>query len=164
MMRCNPHSDVKATMKRAIECARLAGSETVEAEHVLLALAASPGTVAHVVLLHAGLDPARIVEALAVEQAASLAAVGITALTPPAPTYLPDARQLGASGRLALSRGAAVAKARKSRRMRSTHLLMGVLSADVGRVPRALAYVGIDRARLLDQCHDALDSFERRAS
>jgi ATP-dependent Clp protease ATP-binding subunit ClpA len=164
MMRRNPRSDVKATVKQAIACARLAGSETVEAEHFLLALAGKPGTIAYAVLSEAGLDAQRISDALAVEQAASLAAVGVTALTSPLPTYLPEARQMGQSSRLALTRAAAAAKARKDRRMRSTHLLIGVLSADVGRVPRALAHAGVDRGRMLAECHAALDHYQRTAS
>ena len=164
MMRRNPRSDARATLKQASTCARLAGSETVEAEHILLALSGHRGTVAYAVLSEAGLNAERISEALAVEQAASLASVGVTALTPPMATYLPESRQLGESARLAITRGAAAARARRERRMSSTHLLIGVLAADVGRVPRALAHVGVDRGRLLAECHAALDSFLRRAS
>jgi ATP-dependent Clp protease ATP-binding subunit ClpA len=164
MMRRTPRSEVKVVLLQAMTCARLAGSETVEAEHVLLALASHPGTVAHVVLTHARLDADGVTNALAIEQAASLAAVGVTGLAAPVPAYVPDARQLGESTRLAITRAAAAAKARKERRLRSAHLLIGVLSADVGRVPRALAYAGIDRGRLLAEAHAALDTLLRRAS
>ena len=152
-----PRSEAKLALLHAGTCARLAGSETIEAEHLLLALASHPGTVAYAILSHAGLDADSVVDALAVEQAASLAAVGVTALSPPPPAYVPDARAVGESTRLALTRGVAAAKARKDRRMRSAHLLIGVLSADVGRVPRALAHAGIDKGRLLAETHAALD-------
>ncbi len=163
-MRRTPRNEVKAVLQHAATCARLAGSETVEAEHLLLALASLPGTVANVVLAQVGLDVDGVSSALAIEQAASLAPVGVTALQAPGPVYLPDARRIGESTRLAMTRGAAAAKARKERRILSAHLLIGVLSADVGRVPRALAYAGIDRGRLLAEAHTALDSFLRRAS
>ena len=156
-MRGIPRSEAKLALLQAGTCARLAGSETIEAEHLLLALASHPGTVAFAILHHAGLDADSVIDALAVEQAASLAAVGVTALSAPPPTNAPDAHDVGESTRLALTRGAAAARARKDRRMRSAHLLIGVLSADVGRVPRALAYAGIDKGRLLAETHAALD-------
>ena len=164
MIRRSPRSDVRATLKQAITRARFAGSETVEAERILLALSGNRGTVAHAVLSEAGLDDERISAALAVEQAVSLAAVGVTALTTPTPNYLPDSQEVGESARLAITRGAAAERARKDRRIRSTHLLIGVLSADVGWVPRALAHVGVDRGRLFAECHTALDNVLRHAS
>ena len=153
-----PRNEAKIVLLQARTCARLTGSASIEAEHLLLALASRPGTEAYAILRNAGLDADSVVEALAVEQAASLAAVGVTSLSAPPPSYVPVAHDVGESTRLALTRGAAAAKARKDRRMRSGHLLIGVLSAAVGRVPRALAYAGIDKGRLLAETHAALDN------
>ena len=118
-----PRNEAKIVLLQARTCARLTGSASIEAEHLLLALASRPGTEAYAILRNAGLDADSVVEALAVEQAASLAAVGVTSLSAPPPSYVPVAHDVGESTRLALTRGAAAAKARKDRRMRSGHLL-----------------------------------------
>ncbi|MCU1677028.1 MAG: beta-lactamase [Frankiales bacterium] len=159
MMRRTARSEFRRVMSRARTCARLAGSDTIEAEHLLLALAGEGSTVAYAVLSHSGLDQHRIADALAVEQAESLAAVGITALPPPPPVFVTDVNQLGESAKLAIVRGATAGKLRKERPIRAAHLLIGLLSADVGRVPRALAVAGIDRQLLLAETQTALDSF-----
>ena len=57
-----------------------------------------------------------------------------------------DQGQLGTSVRLALQRGVASTACKKD--LRPAHLLLGILRAQVGTVPRALALAGVDRAHL----------------
>lgn len=59
--------------------ARRQASPTVEAEHLLLALAKRPGNSAHTVLADAGLGHEELREALDDENERSLAAVGVSA-------------------------------------------------------------------------------------
>jgi D-alanyl-D-alanine carboxypeptidase len=53
---------------------------------------------------------------------------------------------MGTSAKLALERS--VAGASRTRDLRPAHLLLGILSAQVGTVPRALALAGVDREGL----------------
>lgn len=115
-----------------VEAAAL-GAQTVEAEHLLLALSDTIG-VAH----------ATLVEALEAETAASLDAVGVV-LRPPPPAPRRGSMRMGASAKLALHRSLQAALARKDRRIGAEHLALGVLQAEVGTVPRALALAGLDR-------------------
>jgi ATP-dependent Clp protease ATP-binding subunit ClpA len=134
------------------------GSATVEAQHLLLALAVGPVAAPRQLLAEAGLDHAAIRAALSREFQHSLAAAGVTvdASDLPAPSY-PDepAPHLGTSARLALERGMD-ATARKN--PRPAHLLAGILLAQVGTVPRALELVGIDRAALAERARRAASS------
>jgi hypothetical protein len=128
--------------------AAAAGRDAVEAEHVLLALASRAE------IQGVGLDRATLAQALAAEEERSLAAVGVTAAdyglsAPTRPARVPG---LATSAKMALHRAVLVARRRGERRIRAQHLLLGVLGAEHGRVPRALAIAGIDveqlRARL----------------
>jgi ATP-dependent Clp protease ATP-binding subunit ClpA len=159
-----PHNETRRVLLAARGIARNAGVESIEAEHLLIALACVPHTVASVVLNNAGLDADRIADALALEQMSSLSTVGVTSIPQPPPVPVPDVKTVGQSTRLAMHRGMVAARARRERRMRAAHLLIGVLSADVGRVPRALAAAGIDRGALLAETHGALDNYLSRAS
>jgi ATP-dependent Clp protease ATP-binding subunit ClpA len=120
--------------------ARTLGRDTVESEHLLLALAARPEFQA------IGLDRDELANALAQEEARSLAAVGIAAgpLEPAVPARAPRELRFATSAKLALRRAMAVAVARGDRRLDAGHVLLGVLAAERGRVPRALRIAGID--------------------
>lgn len=133
--------DARAVVEAAVVEARDAGSATVEAEHLLLALARS----GHAKLAAHGVDAAVIEDALAAEQTASLSAVGVRwnlEARPPA-TGQP---RFAASAKLALQRALPAAVERGERRLTSDHVLAGVLTAEVGTVPRALAIAGIEIA------------------
>ncbi|MDH2426020.1 Clp protease N-terminal domain-containing protein [Sphaerisporangium sp. TRM90804] len=137
--------------------AREEGSAATEAHHLLLAIAAVEGTAAHRVLTAAGFGRQAIRDALDREFEHSLNAVGVSlaAYDLPKPFRDPtDHPKPGASARLALERGFAAAKGKKD--LRPAHLLLGVLSADVGTVPRALALAGLDRAGLMDRVEETL--------
>jgi ATP-dependent Clp protease ATP-binding subunit ClpA len=129
--------------------ARTDGSATIEAHHLLLAVAAQEGTTAHQVLTSVGLDRQAIREALDREFEHSLSAVGVSraAFDLPEPSSDPErSARIGASAKLALERGVAAAARKKD--LESAHLLLGILEASAGIVPRALDLVGIDRVDL----------------
>jgi D-alanyl-D-alanine carboxypeptidase len=135
--------------------ARALAAPAVEAEHLLLALTQQPGSDAARVLADAGLDREGVRHALQQEFERSLAAVGVTpgTLGLPQPT-IPTTREprLGASAKLAIERALMIAKAHGVRRLRPLHILLGVLRAEAGTVPRALEAAGVDVGAL---AHDA---------
>ena len=125
------------------------GSAAVEAHHLLLAIAGE-GSLA---LQSAGLDQAAVRRALDQEFSRSLAAAGVR-LAGGMPDATPDPEKsppVGASVRAALERSFQLVE--RKRDMRPGHVLLGVLQAELGTVPRALALAGIDRA---DLCERAL--------
>ena len=137
--------------------ARRDGSATIEAHHLLLAVAAQRGTTAQQVLSSVGLDQRAIREALDRELDHSLSAVGVSraAFDLPAPSSVPGRpARIGASARLGLERGVAAAARKKD--LRSAHLLLGILEARAGTVPRALALAGIDQDDLVARVRQAL--------
>lgn len=129
--------DARATVVAAREEARKSGQHSVESEHLLLALAARP---------EFGIDRGRVAEALAHEEERSLAAVGVAAdeLEPSAGGRPRRDPRFATSSKLALQRAVAVAAKRGDRRLTAGHVLLGVLAAKHGRVPRALRIAGID--------------------
>lgn len=146
---------VEAIIEHAEREAQSEHSRTIEAHHVLLAIAAQPETTAGQVLRSVGLDRAKLRDALDREQQQSLTAAGVslTASELPKPdTTPPLTPDLGASVRHALERG--VADAPKN--TKPPHLLRGLLLAQVGTVPRALALAGIDREDLLARVQQTL--------
>ncbi|MGW2157980.1 Clp protease N-terminal domain-containing protein [Nonomuraea sp. NPDC001699] len=137
--------------------AREEGSAATEAHHLLLAIAAVEGTAAHRVLTAAGFGRQAVRDALHREFEHSLEAVGVSLASHDLPKPFRDPKDQpkpGASARLALERGFAAAKGKKD--LRPAHLLLGVLSADAGIVPRALALAGVDRAGLMDRVKETL--------
>jgi hypothetical protein len=115
------------------------GSPTVEAEHLLLAVARQPGTIAQQVLREAGLDYDRIGEALDAEFEGTLATVGVSLgdFDLSACGGTSRAARWGTSAKLALARSAKIADARRDRRMAPGHIVLGILRAPTGTVPRA---------------------------
>jgi ATP-dependent Clp protease ATP-binding subunit ClpA len=137
--------------------ARKDGSATIEAHHLLLAVAAQEGTTAHQVLASVGLDQQAIRDALDREFEHSLRGVGVSlaAFDLPKPRSDPErSARIGASAKLALERGVAAAARKKD--LQSAHLLLGILEASAGIVPRALALVGVDRVDLTARVRQAL--------
>lgn len=88
-----------------------------------------------------------------------LAAVGVTigdfalpdrrARPPRSPRFAPSAKR-------ALERAARVAAARGDRHIGASHLLVGILRAELGTVPRALAAAEVDRVDLLGRAERVL--------
>ncbi|MFI6045968.1 Clp protease N-terminal domain-containing protein [Nocardia sp. NPDC051321] len=125
------------------------GSATVEAQHVLLAIATQEGTAPQRVLASVGLDAQALRDALHREFEHSLSAAGVSLadLNVPRPrAYRKSAPTVGASTKLALERG--FNSVPRKRDLRPAHVLLGILRADVGTVPRALTLAGVDRADL----------------
>ncbi|MFD1544115.1 Clp protease N-terminal domain-containing protein [Nonomuraea guangzhouensis] len=133
------------------------GSASVEAHHLLLAIAAEQETGTHQVLTSVGLDHQAIRDALDREFEHSLAAAGVSlaAFDLPRPSGAAERpTQMGASAKLALERGFASVSRKKD--LRPAHLLLGIVRAQVGTVPRALALAGVDQAELMVRILDTL--------
>ncbi|UFS61230.1 Clp protease N-terminal domain-containing protein [Subtercola endophyticus] len=125
------------------------GSSTIEAEHVLLAIVADAGSPAASILAAGGLDHAGLSEALDVERRLSLAAIGASVPDPGLVRSTPRVSKPGWGASVAAARARAGALPR-TRRAAEPALAAGILAASLGTVPRAVAYAGIDRERLLE--------------
>jgi ATP-dependent Clp protease ATP-binding subunit ClpA len=147
---------VRSIVEAAGREAQAQCSASIEAQHVLLAIAAHDETKAGQFLSAVGLTPESLRGALERELERSLNTAGTSlgnfnlqrrrgSSSAPVP-------RLGASVRLALERG--VSRLRKG--PKPAHLLLGILQADIGTVPRALELLGYDRAELLARARQAL--------
>jgi ATP-dependent Clp protease ATP-binding subunit ClpA len=148
----------RAMVRQAEKEAEEAGSPVIEAEHLLLAMTGDHGCEARDVLASAGLGRDGIRAALDREFRQSLAAAGVTLPPGGLPRASRDrARQarLAASGKLVLQR--ALRAAAGQRQIRPGHLLLGVLGAQAGTVPRALALAGVDPGDLAARARQALE-------
>jgi ATP-dependent Clp protease ATP-binding subunit ClpA len=148
----------RAIVRQAGEEAEEAGSPVIEAEHLLLAMTGDHGSEAREVLASAGLDRDGIRAALDREFRQSLATAGVTLPAGGLPRASHDpARQarLAASGKLVLER--ALKAALGQRQIRPGHLLLGVLGAQAGTVPRALELAGVDQGDLAARARHALE-------
>ena len=145
-------TDSRRVLADARQVASALGSPTLEAEHLLLAVTRRPATTAQV-LAEAGLDEDRTRQALEDEFEGSLAAVGVSLgqFDLEATADRSRAPRWGTSAKLALRRSATIAQARDDRSVTPGHILIGVLRAPVGTVPRALERAGIDRVALSDR-------------
>lgn len=132
--------------------ARADGARFIEAEHVLLALAASD-TDAGKVLTEAGLSRDRLAAALREERRQSLAfaGVGTTVQILAAAADFERPVTMGTTAKAALARAFHASHRERSRpaRLDSLDFLVGILSAELGTVPRALALAAVDRGALL---------------
>ena len=150
---------VARVLERARDEAAVLGSKDLEAEHLLLALARDDDPVVHEVLGGAGLDRDTLRRALEAQDEAALAGVGVSR----AAFSLPPARPLtrspgwGTSSKQAIMRGRA-AVGRRDGRMQAGHLLLGVLRAEAGTVPRTLAFAGADKTELETKTRAMLDA------
>ncbi|MBB5081628.1 Clp protease N-terminal domain-containing protein [Nonomuraea endophytica] len=133
--------------------ARQDHSATIEAHHLLLAIADHQGATAGRLLSEVGLDRSGVRAALDREFEHSLTAAGVSAAfhLPPAGRR-PKPPGIGASAKLALERAFTAVRKKD---VDSAHLLAGILRARVGTVPRALALAGVDREALLTRTQTA---------
>jgi ATP-dependent Clp protease ATP-binding subunit ClpA len=134
------------------------GAKFIEAEHMLLALAANPDSDAARLLKEFGLDHERLADALHEERRQTLAVVGMK--TPDSKlgeaTELDSSPSIGTSAKVAFRRALIGSRHDHRRaRLRGIDLLAGILEAEFGTVPRALAIAGIDRAELLSRARQA---------
>jgi ATP-dependent Clp protease ATP-binding subunit ClpA len=150
----------RTVVKDAEAEARALGSPSVDAEHLLLALTRQDAgtTAAGSALAEVGLDYEAALEALDSEREGSLLAVGITAGDFDVPIAPPARRpRFGASAKAALERALRVSLARADRRIEAGHVLLALLQAEAGTVPRALAQAGVDRDDLRARTAAAMD-------
>jgi ATP-dependent Clp protease ATP-binding subunit ClpA len=149
MMSKNRPATVASIVRAARVEAIADGARAVEAEHLLLALAAGDNSAAQLLLASAGLDHDTIHQALVNERRHSLETVGVTVAASPSTARDTGAHlDFAASARQALVRGVSSNTQKGPHRMSSAQLLVGVLGAKIGTVPRALQLAGIDRAAL----------------
>jgi D-alanyl-D-alanine carboxypeptidase len=148
-------------LHRAREEAKAAGSPSVEAEHALLALAAHHGTEAQRILAARGLGHDGLLAALDREFEESLAGAGVSLSAFGLPSAAPRQDRVprwGTSFKLAVHRAP---RGGPGGRLDSTRLLLGILRARVGTVPRALSLAGVDRAELAASAEEALTTRRR---
>lgn len=135
--------------KGARDIAAADGSDTVEAEHLLLALTRQAGDRTSGALLDLGLTEQTVRDALDHEFADALAAVGVAATVrprrPSAPTRSP---RWGQSAKLALERTLQVAVDRGHKRIDDHHLLIALSQAEAGVVPRVLRALGVTPSQI----------------
>ena len=150
----------EARLVIGMEEARTLGSPTVEAEHLLLALSLRTGDPAGVALGEAGLDHAAVSDALESEREQTLAAVGVSASDFDLPPVVPakSGPGWGTSAKLSMQRAMKAAAERGDKRLTPAHLLLGVLLAEAGTVPRALEHAGVVPAELERRTRLALDA------
>ncbi|WP_329448818.1 Clp protease (plasmid) [Streptomyces sp. NBC_01426] len=146
-----------AVIVRAMDEAREHGSTTTDALPLLLSLAADQGSTAQQALASVGLDRAAVCDALDREFEHSLSMVGVSpaAYALQRPSRGSPQPKMGASARLALERSFASAGKKD---LGSAHLLLGILQARIGTVPRARTLAGIHQAELTERVRQTLHS------
>jgi ATP-dependent Clp protease ATP-binding subunit ClpA len=155
----------RLVLERARDEAAVLGSKDLEAEHILLALSRDDDPVVHGVLTGAGLDRDALRRALEAQDEAALASVGVSRAAFNLPAR-PLMRTPGwsTSSKQVMIRAHDAAVGRRELRIQPGHLLLGVLRAEAGTVPRTLAFAGVDQLELATKTQAALDEALRRAS
>jgi ATP-dependent Clp protease ATP-binding subunit ClpA len=140
--------DARYAALEATSVAAGLGSSSVEAEHLLISIAAGKNKAAFA-LRDVGLEPQELRDALQRDFERVLANVGIDASGVDLPANCRRTKpRWGASAKQGLERALAEAKRRGDRKVGCEHILRGLLSAEHGTVPRILAAEGIDRDEL----------------
>lgn len=124
------------------------GASSVEAEHLLVSLAGTHHR-AGAALREAGLEPEELHAAIQRDFERVLAEVGIDATGVDVSSNCRRTKLgWGASAKRSLERAVEEAKRRGDRKIGCEHILLGLLRAEHGTVPRLLAAEGIDRDEL----------------
>jgi ATP-dependent Clp protease ATP-binding subunit ClpA len=124
------------------------GSPSVEAEHLLVSIAGTHDP-AGAALRDVGLDPQEIRDAIQRDFERVLSNVGIdVGGVDMSANCRRTQPRWGASAKQALERAGAEAKRRGDKHIGCEHVLLGLLRAEHGTVPRLLAAEGIDRDEL----------------
>lgn len=141
---------LRSVVLGAIDEAVRRSAPEVRPEHLLLALASDPAAAAGSILAEFGLDHGAIDAALERERAAALAVIGVSGLDAGLLVATPRPGRLSwaSSTREAFRRWQG-AGGRARHRPMDLDVLYGILTANVGTVPRALEYAGIDRDALI---------------
>ena len=148
-----PRETALVVVRQFVAEAKQDAAKFVEAEHMLLTLATNEDGDACRLLSESGLTYAQLMAALREEHRRTLAFAGIEPIEErqQAATELDRPLTLGTSSKVAIKRAMIASHDRRSRRPRilSTGLLVGILQAELGTVPRTLAIAGVDRATLM---------------
>jgi ATP-dependent Clp protease ATP-binding subunit ClpA len=141
---------VKLILERAGREAQRDGAAAIEAEHLLLAIAAEEDGGVREALRAVGLDHGAVREALDREFRHGLEVAGVVVEELPPPRQAAAApSRIGTSAKRALERSVEIARRGRKKDLRPAHLLLGVLEGNVGTVPRALALAGVDKDDLV---------------
>jgi ATP-dependent Clp protease ATP-binding subunit ClpA len=147
---------IHSVLEEAGRAAQQDGSATIKAEHLLIAIASDQEPSTQQILMSAGLDRRAVREALDREFEHSLSAAGVSPgafdLRRTGTTHVRP--RLGASAKLAVERG--LGSVSRKGDLRPAHLLLGILQARIGTVPRALEVAGIDQAALEVRVQESL--------
>jgi ATP-dependent Clp protease ATP-binding subunit ClpA len=133
--------DARGTILRAREQAKRAGSPTLEAEHFLLALAEAPIGRAGAALTGLGVTEEAVRGAMDRELVGALASVGVreaSSLSAATPRPRRGVPRWGQSAKLAIQRALEEAVSRGDRRIGNEHVLLALVGAEAGVVPRLL--------------------------
>ena len=146
---------LKEVIVRAIDEAIDRGASSVEAEHLLLAISAGHDLAGRA-LAEFGLDHDGVDAALRGERERSLRAAGIEPVAEGRLAATRKSRPIwGSTVREALRRADFKTHRNRGRaereRLAVVDALVGILRADLGTVPRALAYAEVDRAALISR-------------
>ena len=140
--------DARRVALEATSVAAGLGSPSVEAEHLLVSIAASPHRAGDA-LRDVGLDSAELRDAIQRDFERVLGRVGIDASGLDISANCRRTKpRWGASAKQGLERAVKEAMLRGDRRIGCEHILLGLLRAEYGTVPRLLAAEGIDRDEL----------------
>jgi len=142
---------IRPVVFAAVEEAVRRGSSEVGPEHLLLALAGFEDSPAAAILADAGLSHAGLDAALDEERRRALAVLGIHDLDPEVLAATADLRRpsWASSAKEALRRSQGAGARGRRRRTFDLDVLYGIVTANVGTVPRALEYAGVDRDALI---------------
>jgi D-alanyl-D-alanine carboxypeptidase len=152
--------EARLVIVQAQDEARALGSPTIEAEHLLLALTRRTGDPAGKALGEYGLDHEAMREALDDEREQTLAAVGVSLSDFDLPPVAPAKERpgWGTSAKLTMQRAVSAAAERGDKKLAPGHLLLGVLAAEAGTVPRALERAGVQPRQLEQKTRLELDA------
>lgn len=146
--------------RRLVDLAKIeadgTGSSTIEAEHLLLAIASDEGSRAQALLESVGLSHYVITIALNQADNERLAVVGVPLerlAELRATSERRRAPRIGTTAKTALHHAVLNSEHQP---LKPEHVLMGVLSDDTGRVPLALAIAGVERTTVLARLRRAL--------
>jgi D-alanyl-D-alanine carboxypeptidase len=148
-----PRETALVVVRQFVAEAKQDTAKFIEAEHMLLALATNAGSDACSLLNESGLTYQQLISALREERRRTLAFAGVEPLDErqTAATELERQLTLGTSAKVAIKRALLASHDLRSHRphIDSTGLLLGILQAELGTVPRTLAIAGVDRAVLM---------------
>jgi ATP-dependent Clp protease ATP-binding subunit ClpA len=148
-----PRETAVLVVRQFVIEAKQDAAKFVEAEHLLLTLATNEESDACRLLTESGMSYRQIASALHDERRRTLAFAGVEPLDEEqtAATELDRPLTLGTSAKVAIKRALMASRGGRARRpcIQSTDLLIGILQAELGTVPRTLAIAGVDRAALI---------------